>query len=77
MRQRLDGWKSDPNALHDGNDFAITQSYLELFLMEKKPEWIAPTRAVMGQLLAEKDCQRWGWCDALFMAPAAYVLMAR
>ncbi|MEI6646234.1 MAG: glycoside hydrolase family 88 protein, partial [bacterium] len=69
-------WRPGPNALRDGNDFAITQSYLDLFLIDKKPERIAPTRTVMDQLLAEKERQRWGWCDALFMAPAAFARMS-
>jgi rhamnogalacturonyl hydrolase YesR len=69
-------WKPGPNALRDGNDFAITQSYLDLFLMEKKSERLDPSRAVMNQLLAEKERPRWGWCDALFMAPAAFARMS-
>lgn len=70
------GWKPGPNALRDGNDFAITQSYLDLFLKERKPEWIVPSRVAMDKLLEQKASHHWYWCDALFMAPAAFARMS-
>ena len=70
-------WKPGPNARHDGNDFAITQSYLELYKLDPRPERLAPSRAVMDQIIAtDKRSLVWGWCDALFMAPAAFAQMS-
>ena len=71
-------WQPGPNVLHDGNDFAITQTYLQLFLKDKQPERIEPTRAAMDALIAKDSPGRreWSWADALFMAPAAWAQMS-
>ena len=72
-------WQPGPNVLHDGNDFAITQTYLALYLdKEKDPKRIEPTRAAMEALMAKGETgkREWSWADALFMAPAAWTQMS-
>ena len=71
-------WQPGPNVLHDGNDLAITQSYLACYLKAKQPAMIEPTRAIMNALAERGHAGRreWSWADALFMAPAAWAQMS-
>lgn len=60
----------------------ISQTYLELYLIEKDPQMIAPTRERFDFILQhprneslEANPQQpleWSWSDALFMAPPAW-----
>jgi rhamnogalacturonyl hydrolase YesR len=58
------------------NQHSMAQTYLELYLMDKKPEELAPTQATFDGILARPRVElgtgrriEWWWCDALFMAP--------
>jgi unsaturated rhamnogalacturonyl hydrolase len=56
------------------DDEAVAQSYLELYLEDRRPERIAAIQAEADKLLARPDDPKkdlWWWCDALFMAPPA------
>jgi rhamnogalacturonyl hydrolase YesR len=64
------------------DDLAQSQTYLELYLKDKKPEEIAPTKVAMEAVLARPWVPKgaaqpieWWWCDALFMAPPAWARM--
>jgi unsaturated rhamnogalacturonyl hydrolase len=64
------------------DDLSLGQTYLELYLKDKKPEEIAPLREAMDAVLARPWAGRgaaqpieWWWCDALFMAPPAWARM--
>lgn len=67
-----------PNA----DDISIGQTYLELYLQDRKPEKIATLRNRLDNLLPLKtlrpgdDRLPWWWCDALFMAPPVWGKMA-
>jgi unsaturated rhamnogalacturonyl hydrolase len=71
-------WKPGPR-LHHADDHAICQTYLDLHRIEKKQEMIAPFIQTMDEFMKTpfpvKGIQKitWWWCDALFMAPPAYV----
>jgi unsaturated rhamnogalacturonyl hydrolase len=63
----------------DANQHSLAQTYLELYLIDKKPEEIAPTQATFDEILARPRVElnsgrriEWWWCDALFMAPGAW-----
>jgi len=63
----------------DANQHSLAQTYLELYLLDKKPEEIAPTQAIFDGILARPRVEvssgrriEWWWCDALFMAPGAW-----
>jgi len=63
----------------DANQHSLAQTYLELYLLDKKPEEIAPTQATFDGILARPRVElnsgrriEWWWCDALFMAPGAW-----
>jgi rhamnogalacturonyl hydrolase YesR len=63
----------------DANQHSLAQTYLELYLMDKKPEELAPTQAIFDGILARPRVElgsnrriEWWWCDALFMAPPAW-----
>ena len=68
-----------PNA----DDQSIGQTYLELYLQERKPAMKAPTQAALDGLLngpgvaiPKNQAQiPWWWCDALFMAPPVWTRM--
>ncbi|MCG2583932.1 glycoside hydrolase family 105 protein [Massilia sp. TS11] len=80
MGKKFD-WKlrgTYPNA----DDIAIAQTYLELYFIDKKPEYIANARSHLDTLLPLQtlrpgdERQPWWWCDALFMAPPVWAKMA-
>ena len=65
------------------DDHAVTQMYLELYLLDKRPAMIAPTQARFDYVLANpRDddldyskkgaSDKWSWCDSLFMDPPAW-----
>lgn len=71
-------WKPGPR-LHHADDHAICQTYIDLFRITKDRKMINPFIETMDKFIATpfpvKDIQKvtWWWCDALFMAPPAYV----
>ena len=82
------GWALYERPYH-ADDHAVGQLYLSLYEEKKNPAMIGPTRERFdwilanpktGSLMREKDSDwlnRWGWCDALFMAPPAWARLAR
>ena len=54
------------------------QTYCELFLLERDPRMIAPFRAAVDRMIETKKPGRvdWWWCDALYMAPPAFVRLS-
>jgi rhamnogalacturonyl hydrolase YesR len=77
------GWKLGKRLYH-ADDQCVGQTYAELYLQKRDPKMIAPMRASFDQILAnprEGDLNfktrgnqdRWSWCDALFMAPPAWL----
>jgi rhamnogalacturonyl hydrolase YesR len=78
MAQKLE-WQSGPR-LDSADDHAIGQTYLDLYARYRDPAMIAPTRAVMDELLRRPDNPDkplWWWCDALFMEPAVLATLAK
>lgn len=64
------------------DDQSVAQTYLELYLKDKQPDQIAPTRAALDAVLAAPRVElgsgqkiAWWWCDALFMAPPVWARM--
>ena len=58
---------------------AISQSYLELYLQQRDPAMLVPTKKQFDHIKstrpapgAEKKIGDWDWCDALFMGPPAW-----
>lgn len=67
--------------LYLADDHCMAQTYLELFEAspgEREEAWIADSRARFDMIMADPLQGRvdYYWCDALFMAPPAYVRMA-
>lgn len=79
-------WQLGPRPYH-ADDHCIGQTFAELSLRQHDPKMIAPMRERFDWILAhrsttpllfdkEKNPQhldRWSWCDALFMAPPAWL----
>ena len=79
-------WEPAARPYH-ADDHAVCQTYLDLYLLNRDPLRLAPTRARFDFILAHpKDnnldfdesrnpdrLDRWSWCDSLFMAPPAWV----
>ncbi|HSY43669.1 MAG TPA: glycoside hydrolase family 88 protein, partial [Candidatus Acidoferrum sp.] len=67
---------------YNADDQCIGQVYAELYLSYREPQMIAPIRKEFDFILANPakpngfktsgDEDPWTWCDALFMAPAAW-----
>jgi rhamnogalacturonyl hydrolase YesR len=72
------GWKPG-SRLHHADDYAICQTYIDLYRLKKDRRMIQPTIDSLNKMIAtpyetggiRKNC--WWWCDALFMAPPAMV----
>jgi unsaturated rhamnogalacturonyl hydrolase len=79
-------WRPAKRPYH-ADDQVVTQTYLELYLQHHDPKMLAPTKERFDWILANrattpldfdmkknpKSQERWSWCDALFMAPPAWV----
>lgn len=70
--------------LYHADDHCIGQTYAELFLRRRDPRMLQPMQESFDRILAQpkernlefkgKDmCDRWSWCDALFMGPPAWI----
>ena len=72
-------WKPGPR-LHHADDHAICQTYIDLYRIDNDKAKIQPFIETMDEflkipypvVLPERPIT-WWWCDALFMAPPAYV----
>ncbi len=85
---RQEQWKPGDRKYH-ADDHAIGQSYLWAYAHGAGPEAIAPLKARFDEILATrsqaslsvdegKQCfDRWCWCDALFMAPPAWIELSK
>ena len=86
------GWKlGTAGGPYHGDDHCVGQVYAELYLQHRDSSMIAPMRARFDWILAHPDSDNlstnrannpdagkgWWWCDALFMAPAAWLRLAR
>ena len=77
-----------PGRVYDADDLCIGQTYFALYEKYGDPDMIAKVRERVkfimenpddGPLLTPKgkySRTRWGWCDALFMAPPVYAELA-
>jgi rhamnogalacturonyl hydrolase YesR len=83
---QANGWKP-AKRIYMADDHAVTQMYLELYLLDKQAEMIGPTRERFDFVLANpKDddldfskkgaSDKWSWCDSLFMDPPAWARLS-
>ena len=74
-------WKPGPRLFH-ADDYAICQTYVDLFRIKKNQVMIQPFIDRMEEFLKTpypvKGIEKttWWWCDALFMAPPALVKLS-
>jgi rhamnogalacturonyl hydrolase YesR len=71
-------WQPGPRVLH-ADDQAVSQMYLEQYMLTKDERMLAPTRARMDTEIKTPDDGTqplWWWCDALFMAPPVLANLA-
>jgi len=80
-------WQPHQKIYH-ADDHCVTQAYLELYEQLKDPRMIEPTRKRFDDVLAHPPAStldwnspnyldRWSWCDALFMAPNAWLMLSQ
>ncbi|HSY09916.1 MAG TPA: glycoside hydrolase family 88 protein, partial [Candidatus Dormibacteraeota bacterium] len=78
-------WKLG-SRMYMADDHCVGQLYAELYLLYRDPKMIAPMRAHFDAILAKPSTtssldfsqhghgqELWSWCDALFMAPPAWL----
>ncbi len=71
-------WKPGPR-LHHADDHAICQIYVDMYRITGEKKMIEPFIETMDKFMATPYKTEgikkitWWWCDALFMAPAAFV----
>jgi unsaturated rhamnogalacturonyl hydrolase len=71
------------SAVPTADDQSIAQTYLGLYLQDRKPKEIAATRQALQRLMQGHNAPipgnqariPWWWCDALFMAPPVWSRM--
>lgn len=74
-------WKPAKRIYH-ADDHCVSQTYLELYLQDRDPVMLAPTKERFDYILAHPSTNnlqfnikgaldRWSWCDSLFMSPPA------
>ncbi len=87
---RINAWQLGPRPYH-ADDHAIGQLYVALHARERDPVMLAAMRARFDTILASpavdnlhndpatnpRRTDGWSWCDALFMAPPAWIGLAR
>lgn len=74
-------WEIGPRIAH-ADDEAIAQSYLDIYHQKHDPLMIAQAQKAFDTVMATPDPTDpkkplWWWCDALFMAPRAWVLLSK
>ena len=67
-----------PGDQRHADRLACGQTYCELYFLERDPKMIAAFRAAVDRMIETKKPGRvdWWWCDALFMAPPAFVRLS-
>lgn len=71
-------WKPGPR-LHHADDHAICQTYIDMYRITGDKKMIEPFIQTLDEFMAtpyqttEIHKCTWWWCDALFMAPPAFV----
>lgn len=84
-RAALNEWQPGSRVYH-ADDHAVIQAYLELYEKDRADYMLTPSRQRLDEILAKPSSapfewgapdsqQRWDWCDALFMAPASWLMM--
>lgn len=74
---------------YDADDLCISQTYIKLYNKFKEPKMIEKCVERMEKVIqnpmsmslsvapvGKYNRDRWGWCDALFMAPPAYAMIS-
>lgn len=72
-------WEVGPRIAH-ADDEAIAQSYLDFYAKKHDPVMIAQTQKSFDSVMAMPDNPQkplWWWCDALFMAPRAWLQLSQ
>ncbi|MFZ1055464.1 MAG: glycoside hydrolase family 88 protein [Opitutaceae bacterium] len=79
-------WQLGPRFYH-ADDHCIGQTYAELYLLYREPKMIEALRSRFDSILGKPSgvssldfgqpyavaSEKWSWCDALFMAPPAWM----
>jgi len=74
-------WKPGPR-LQNADDHTICQTYIDVFRLKKDQKMIEPFIEQMDKFLSTPyqpngiEKITWWWCDALFMAPPAFVKLS-
>lgn len=75
-------WKPGPRLQH-ADDHVICQTYVDLYRIKKDKKMIAPFMETLEKFLTTPHTPKgievitWWWCDALFMAPPAFVKLSK
>ena len=70
--------EEDRPAVEHADDQAVGQMYMEQYFLHKDSKMMAPMKARLDAEIATPDDPAkplWWWCDALFMAPPAFLAL--
>ncbi|NSL90121.1 hypothetical protein ECE50_025020 [Chitinophaga sp. Mgbs1] len=71
-------WKPASRFRH-ADDLLCTQTYFDLYAILQQPEMLAPAKARLDSIMAADTISGrddWHWCDALYMAPPAWIRLS-
>ena len=82
-------WRPDKRVYH-ADDYVVSQMYIDMYRKYKCPKMIEATQENLDYMLANPSAdsikmpdngngneKRWSWCDALFMGPPVWAMMAQ
>lgn len=80
-------WQLGPKPYY-ADDHCVAQTYAELYFQHRDPKMIAALKKRFDQIITNPartrlefrlagNQDRWSWCDALFMAPPAWIRLYR
>ncbi|TCJ95867.1 rhamnogalacturonyl hydrolase YesR [Volucribacter psittacicida] len=72
------GFRTGPNARF-ADDLVCSQGYLDVYPLINQAEALEPTINFINDMVDNPKAGRedWWWCDSLFMAPPAFVALAK
>lgn len=82
-------WDMIPDRTYDADDLCVGQTYFRLYDKYGREEMVSKVKNRVDYIIAHPDTNplitkdgkyyrnRWGWCDALFMAPPVYARLSQ
>lgn len=61
------GMRRDQTSTRNADNYCCAQTYIDLYRLTPRPEWLTKTRAAMNMLVNTPQADDWTWIDAIQM----------